>query len=174
MVQGLVGEEIFENFGAMARAPAGAVDAQPLVRKLHEAWQGIGAAERAYDKAMTELREQERYLGSVSTVLERLSATVESLLRVFPATLYELMERCRGSTSASSLGPHSAGVRAGHLHPMSPNLIASGSRDGTVRVWRAEGTKDSQDLPTWSCIGAWFGGLCSMASNLTGPSKRLL
>ena len=166
-VQDLVGDDIFENFETTAKTPAGAADARPLVRELHEAWQNIVAVERVYEKAITELREQERYLGSVSSVLERLSATVESLLRVFPATLSELTERCRGGLEAvflpsgvPSSSPElwnsafslSAGIGAVHLHPFTPNLIASGSKDGTVRVWRAEGAADSQDRQTWSCI----------------------
>ena len=93
-------EGMAETFEAAACCGAGAVDARPMVRQLHEAWRGLEEAKAAAQAAAQQLVARKRHLCTMGSVLERLSASVEGLVRVYPATLAVLIGSCQGAAKS--------------------------------------------------------------------------
>ena len=100
-------EAMAESFEAAACCDAGATDARPMVRQLHETWRGLEEAKAAAKATQQQLTVRQRHLCTVASVLERLSVSVEGLMRVYPAALGALIASCR---SALSLGEVQLGV----------------------------------------------------------------
>ena len=87
-------------FEAAACSDAGAADARPMVRQLHEVWRSREEAKAAAQAAAAQLTAAQHHLCTVASVLERLSVSLDGLVRVVPATLAVLIRRCQGAVTS--------------------------------------------------------------------------
>ena len=156
----LLGDAMLKEFEESAKKAEGARDARPLVQQLHHAHNSIEAAKASHEAAVRELREREGSLNGVAVVLERLVKSAEALKRAYPAVLASVIERCHReaaplwptlSTAVGTLAGHAQQVWSAQMHPTDPRIVASGSQDNTLRLWKQEG-KDGNNVPQWKVL----------------------
>ena len=186
----LVGEDMVDAMLAVARdSPSAATDERVIVRDFHQALQRVEEATTEHESAAN-FHEDWR----VASTLERSIRTAEGLAEQFPAFMHaagELTTRIqhlhvtsenRGLASQAravrevkaNLTGHAGPVYSIAWHP-NANLLASGSEDQLVKLWRPENEcTPLASCGLWTCLATLRGHSDAVNSVSWHPSADVL